>query len=138
MDPSSGQQISELLARAAYALDNKDVPMLMACFDTKACFTLTIGGGEASVFDGAQSIRELMENTLEAQTDIRRHIISNVFCEYSSSDEASVKSYLSLLSTENGESRLLTPGVYSDTVARTGADGGWVITDRQLHLDRAF
>jgi hypothetical protein len=38
--------------------------------------------------------------------------------------------------TENGETRLLTAGVYRDTVRRT--DKGWLLVKRHLDLDSAY
>lgn len=78
-----------------------------------------------------------MRQSMETQTDVRRHVITNIFFEEKPGDtRARVVSDLSLFSTEGGKARLLCTGVYRDVAVRSG--GRWVIADRDLYLDGAY
>ena len=133
------EQIAELLYRSAYALDHKDLDTLAACFHDDARFKLTIDGvADASEFTGLQDIMSLMKGALDVQTDVRRHSISNIWYKSATEETATVVSYLTLMATENGETKLITTGVYTDQVAKSQADGAWVLVDRDLYLDRAY
>ncbi len=134
---SAREDIVELLHRSAYALDQKDLPMLEACFHVDASFTLVIAGvDEPSAFAGRDAIMGLMQGALDAQTDERKHVISNVWYESQTDGEALVVSYLTLMATENGATNLITTGIYRDRVVRT--DTGWVLADRHLTIDRPY
>ena len=134
---SAREEIAELLSRSAFALDQKDLGMLEAGFHADATFTLVIDGvDEPSVFDGREAIMGLMKGALDAQTDVRKHVISNVWYESEGVDEAAVVSYLTLMATENGSTQLITTGIYRDRVSR--ADAGWLVAERHLTLDRPY
>jgi 3-phenylpropionate/cinnamic acid dioxygenase small subunit len=137
MDADAKHQITELLARAAYALDTKNLQMLEAGFAEDANFTLTIEGvAEVSRFEGREAIMGLMKGALDVQTDERRHGISNIFYEQVGKDRATVVSYLTLTATEGGAINLITTGIYTDEVVRQ--NGAWVVKDRSLKLDRPY
>ena len=134
---SAREGIVELLNRSAFALDQKDLPMLEACFHADADFTLVIAGvDEPSVFSGREAIMGLMKGALDAQTDVRKHVISNFWYESEADEEATIVSYLTLMATEHGETNLITTGVYRDRVVREGS--GWLLADRHLTLDRPY
>ncbi len=134
---SAREEIAELLSRSAFALDQKDLAALEAGFHTDASFTLVIDGvDEPSVFAGREAIMGLMKGALDAQTDVRKHVISNVWYESESASEAVVVSYLTLMATENGATQLITTGIYRDRVVR--GDAGWLVADRHLTLDRPY
>ena len=78
----------------------------------------------------------LMTATLDAQTDMRRHTISNFIFEEEGDDRARVLSTVVVTSAENGEIKLVTSGVYDDVVTRT--EDGWQIADRKLKLELGF
>ena len=100
-------------------------------------FNLTIDGvAEASEFNGLEEIMSLMKGALDVQTDVRRHSISNVWYRSFTEEAATVVSYLTLMATEHGETKLITTGVYTDQVTKDGDT--WVLVDRDLYLDRAY
>ena len=139
MDGYAKQQIGELLARSAFALDHQDLPALAVTFHKDAKFTLVIDGvEEPAVFTGRNEILGLMQGAFDQQTDLRRHVISNVFYTQTGETSATVCSYLTLFATENGQTNLITTGLYTDQVAKAGIDGGWVVEDRHLKLDRPY
>ena len=133
--------IGDLLARAAFALDEQQDAMLAACFAEDAVFTLRIAGGDLiGPFEGREGIMGLMRGAWEEQTDKRRHVVSNVF--YPPAVEATVPgavpvvSYLALFATEQGETQLLCTGVYRDEVLVDGTR--CELVRRHLELEKAY
>lgn len=131
-------KISELLNKSSYALDERKLEMLEDCFADDAVMSLRIEGGDLiGPFDGQEAIMKLMKDSVDAQTDQRRHISSNLFFQEEVGEEvAKVVSYLSLFATKNGEITLLTTGVYQDEVARVA--GEWKIKKRHLELELPY
>jgi hypothetical protein len=129
--------IHELLSRAAYSFDERNMDMLEQCFTADASMLVNITGtGEVGPFQGREAIMQLMTDTLAAQTDVRRHVISNFFFESEGKKVASVVSNLVVFSVENGEINVIISGIYRDDVAKT--DGDWRIMHRRLVLDLPF
>jgi 3-phenylpropionate/cinnamic acid dioxygenase small subunit len=127
--------IHELLARAAYAYDERDMTMLEGSFAKDASFTMRIAGGDLiGPFEGRDAIMELMANSMNEQTDVRRHVISNIF--FNDNTEPTVVSNLTLIATDKGEVQLLTSGVYYDTLVEQA--GSWCIRQRHIDLDKAY
>ncbi|MFT4873679.1 nuclear transport factor 2 family protein [Congregibacter sp.] len=128
--------IQEVLARAAYGYDEKALDILEACLSPDAVFSIQVQGGDViGPFEGRDAIMGLYKQSMEQQTDQRRHVISNVFV-MTDSDEPEVISNLSLIATEDGKTGLLTAGVYRDQLRRNTT--GWQIVKRHLDLDNAY
>lgn len=136
IDAEQKLAVHELLSRASLCYDLKDLDGLMACFAPDATMAVRIVDENAGSFVGREAIREMMRNTIQVQTDVRRHVISNVLFEESDDERARVVSYLTLLATENGELRVLATGTYRDVVVHT--EGQWLLAERDLHLDRSY
>ncbi len=131
------QAISELLSRAAFAYDEKDIEMLSASFSVDAQFTMRIADGDLiGPFEGREGIMKLMIDSMDQQTDKRRHVISNIFFESSQDNNVSVVSNLTLFATENGEIQLLSAGIYHDSVVKI--NDNWEIYRRHLDLDKSY
>jgi 3-phenylpropionate/cinnamic acid dioxygenase small subunit len=129
--------IHELLGRAALGYDEREVDMLAGCFGQKAEFSMRIAGGDlVGPFVGRDEIMGLMTGSMATQTDVRRHVISNIVFTSSNTDAVEVVSNLTLLATENGNIELLSAGIYRDKV--TLSDGEWRISHRHLDLDKAY
>ena len=129
-------EIHELLSRAAYAYDEREVGMLGACFVEQASFSMRIGGGDLiGPFESKSDIMGLMTGSMSEQTDVRRHVISNIFFEVADGDIV-VISNLTLMATENGDIQLLSSGIYRDQVIKE--NGQWCISNRYLELDKPY
>lgn len=129
--------IHELLSRSAYALDERAAEPLAATFAQQGSFSLRIAGGDLiGPFEGREGIMELMTGAWAEQTDLRRHVVSNIFFDGEEQGNPVAVSNLTLFATEDGEIQLLTAGVYRDVVTRI--DGSWVILRRHLELDRPY
>lgn len=142
MKAASKLEIHELLARSALALDERDVPALRATFARKATLSIVIGDGEQRTkgapvtFEGRDAIMGLMTGSMEEQTDLRRHVISNVIFESCSVAEARVVSYLLIYAIEKGGIRCVSSGIYRDLVVRKKR--GWKIAERLIDLDLPY
>jgi 3-phenylpropionate/cinnamic acid dioxygenase small subunit len=137
LDVKEKLAIHELFARAAYGLDERNLDMLKQSFATDAEMTLRIAAGDLiGPFVGQDGIMSLMKDALEAQTDKRRHVISNIFFESEQADKATVVSNLTLMATHNGEISLLSAGIYHDQVVKVGAE--WKLWRRHLELDKSY
>lgn len=94
------------------------------------------GVGDVGPFEGREAIMKLMSDTLAAQTDVRRHVISNFMFEDEAEESATVLSSVVVFSVENGAIDVIISGIYRDQVVRK--DGEWRIQDRHLDLDLPF
>lgn len=129
--------IHELMGRAAFALDERDLETLQASFATDAVMSVQIAGGDPlGPFDGREAIMGLMKDSMAQQTDQRRHVVSNLFIDDSDAHQPRVTSYLTLFATENSAVRLICTGVYRDEVRRE--NGSWVLARRHLDLEAPF
>ena len=137
MDALQKFEIHELLNRAAYSFDEHDIEMLEDCFAEDATMLVNIADGQVfGPFEGREAIMALLKGTLDAQTDTRRHIISNFVFESTDVEAATVISQIVLVAAENGEIKLITSGIYRDVVRLI--DGRWQIADRLLNLELGF
>jgi hypothetical protein len=129
--------INELMGRAAYAFDIRDLGMLEKCFTSDAVMSVQIKNGDAyGPFDGREAIMGLMAGALDAQTDTRSHMISNILYESEGNKHATVLSNVVVSAVENGKIALITSGIYRDAVIKN--DDGWQIANRHLDLDLPF
>ena len=137
MKSSDKLAIHELLSRVAYAFDERQLDVLEQCYSADASMLIDITGvGEVGPFEGREAIMQLISDTLAAQTDVRRHVISNFFFESEKKKAARVVSSLVVFSVENGEISVIISGIYRDDVVRK--DGVWRINHRRLDLDLPF
>ena len=128
--------IHELLSRAAYAYDERKIGLLEACFAEQASFSMRIAGGDLiGPFESKSGIMDLMTGSMEEQTDVRRHVISNIFFEVAA-DKIVVISNLTLIATENDDIQLMSSGIYRDQVIKE--NGEWFIVSRYLELDKPY
>ena len=129
-------EIHELLSRAAYAYDEREIGILETCFAEQASFSMRIAGGDLiGPFEGKSGIMGLMTGSMEEQADVRRHVISNIFFEVTDGKTV-VISNLTLMATENEDIQLLSSGVYRDHVIKENEH--WCIADRYLELDKPY
>ena len=137
MKSSDKLAIHELLSRVAYAFDERQLDVLEQCYSADASMLIDITGvGEVGPFEGREAIMQLISDTLAAQTDVRRHVISNFFFESEKKKAARVVSSLVVFSVENGEISVIISGIYRDDVVKSDED--WQISNRHLDLDLPF
>lgn len=137
IDAAAKLAIHELLARSAYALDQRDLAMLESCFAPDADLILEIAGGSGPLrFEGRAEIMGLMRDSMRTQTDQRRHVTTNTLVLGEEGGEVSLVSNLTLTAVQDGVIQLVTSGLYRDRVRREGSR--WVIAERRIELDRPY
>lgn len=127
-----------LLGRASWGYDEADPDLIASCFTEDARMSLRVGrdGQLVGPFEGRDAIRKLHADSMAAQTDQRRHNLSNLWVDKETADEATVVTNLTLLSIENGAVQVLSSGWYRDQLVHR--DGGWLIADRYVYLDLPY
>jgi 3-phenylpropionate/cinnamic acid dioxygenase small subunit len=129
--------IGDVLHRVAFGFDQRKLGMIEASFAENATMSMRIADGELiGPFEGRSAIMQLMNDTLAVQEDQRRHVISNILIDSGEGNTHSVSSYLSLLSIENNQIKVISSGIYSDKI--TQVNGEWKLTKRHLDLDVAY
>lgn len=133
MNTNDKLEIKELLARAAFGLDQGDWDLLKSCFAEDAVLSIRIKNADLiGPFEGRDKIVQNSINIHEQQTDQRRHIISNTF--FTSSNM--VTTNVTITSVENDRTSLVCTGIYNDEVV--SVNGEWMISKRQINLDSGF
>jgi hypothetical protein len=137
MNPIDILAIHEVLARAVSGLDQRNVALMEQCFTVDATFELEIKGAEAiPPFVGRNAIMKLMSDSMNAHSEDRRHVVSNIYFESESAESASVVSSLVAFQAEHGKIGVMTSGLYRDQLRKF--DGKWQIARRHLALDVPF
>lgn len=135
---SARAELENVLGRASWGYDENDVDLIAAQFTEDAVMTLQIGrdGDPIGPFDGRAAIATMHADSLAAQTDQRRHNLSNVTVVEESPDTATTTANLTLLSIENGQLRTISSGWYRDEFRRE--DDVWRIARRHIYLDLPY
>ncbi len=134
MDIADKLAVHELLGRSAYALDERELETLADCFAADARLTLRIAGGDlVGPFEGREGIMKLMTDSMAAQQDQRRHVVTNAFFAAEEADAAEVVSNLTLLSVSEGRVQTISCGLYRDRAIRDG--DRWRLATRHIELD---
>ena len=99
-----------------------------------ATATIHIAGVDDPIgpLDGRDAIVTFFGDILDAQTDQRRHVITN----FRRLGGDRVNAYLTLIVTDAGETVIKSAGIYEATVAEE--DGALKLSSFVLSLDRGF
>ncbi|MFG2730389.1 aromatic-ring-hydroxylating dioxygenase subunit beta [Streptomyces canus] len=129
--------IQDLLSRYGWLHDERRFDELGSCFTDDARYTMHIGqdqtiGPRIGRLDIVEQIRQFKE----AQNDQRRHVISNFMFMEHLPEEATVRSYVTVLASAGGSTGIVTAGWYLDKVVST--PDGWRIAEKTLQLDNGF
>jgi len=128
--------ISELLAKASFAYDQRDLDLLESCLCDDASISFRIGGGDmAGPYEGRETVMGVYRGAMESQSDVRRHVVSNMMLT-PKDNGVDVVSNLTLFATQDSVTKLLTAGLYYDTVRQES--GEWRIAKRHVELDSAY
>ena len=128
--------IENLLNRYSLAFDTADLETLEDVFVEDATFSMVIAGGDRIAFGPRDGIMKLMRDSLEAQTDQRRHINSNLLVDDEANGVTRTRHYLTLVGTENGAINLLSAGLYSAEIVEQ--DGALRFKSLHVDLDKAY
>jgi hypothetical protein len=131
------QAISEILGKLGWAYDTGHLEYFETIYASDSRFTLSIAGkGQVGDYRSLDTIMGLYRGAKAAQTDQRRHCVSNIFFAEETATAATVISYLTLLATQDGVTKTLATGMYTDKFALVA--GAWKIKHRDLALDAPY
>lgn len=131
------QAITEILGKLGWAYDSGHLDYFETVYASDSRFTLSIAGkGQVGDYQSLDTIMGLYRGAKAAQSDQRRHCVSNIFFSEATDTTATVISYLTLLATQDGVTRTLATGVYTDRFQRVG--GAWKLKHRDLALDAPY
>jgi SnoaL-like domain len=131
------QAITEILGKLGWAYDTGHLDYFESIYGKDSRFTISIAGkGQVGDYQSLEVIMGLYRGAKAAQTDQRRHCVSNIFFAEETEKTATVISYLTLLATKDGVTKTLATGVYTDKFALVA--GTWQIKHRDLSLDAPY
>lgn len=129
--------IHELLAKYGSCFDSGDAQGAASVFTGDGVMTLSIGDqGEVARFEGRDAIQAMLKGASDAQApgEQRRHHVSGV--RISGGGPYRVDSVILVTRAVGGKMDILTSGVQTDTIVRSG--GGLALSKRALHVDVPF
>ncbi|MGH3495549.1 MAG: nuclear transport factor 2 family protein [Sciscionella sp.] len=130
-------KIADLWAGYGAANDLHDGELMESCFTEDASFTIHIAGADSvGPLQPREKVLEFITGAVSAQTDQRRHVLTNFRYFDDEEPRARVGAYLSLVVTDNGQTVTKSAGVYDAEVVLT--DGQWRFRSMVLSLDSPF
>jgi hypothetical protein len=101
--------IATLLARYGAGNDKRDLGIIESCFTEDATCTIAIAGGDTyGPLTSRPAILEFFGAALGAQSDRRRHVVTNIAVL----DDTHVDAYLTLIVTDEGKTEVKSAGIY--------------------------
>jgi len=135
--PADRLAIAELIARYAWASDERDAEALGNCFEEDGALEVQDAGGKppTAVQGRAQIVTWVRARHAAefARGDIRRHISSALAIDAEAEDRAIARSYVHVLVADGTGLRVAAFGTCIDQVARRG--GAWRIVRRRVKID---
>jgi 3-phenylpropionate/cinnamic acid dioxygenase small subunit len=131
-------KIADLWGDYGAGNDQRDFDLLESCFTEDASFTVHIAGGDTvGPLQPRKDVTEFFRAALGAQTDRRRHVLTNFRYLEEGADRAQVAAYLSLIVTDlQGATVTKSAGVYDTEVVLD--QGSWRFRSVVLDLDAPF
>lgn len=128
--------VQQTLARYAFALDHGDLAALEGVLTEDATWTITVvGEAESGPFVGRAAVLDFVRDATEAQTEQRRHNLTNMVFHRADAGTAVVWAYLMLTSNAGGSPAVISTGFYTFTLRL--AEGEWRIAKLLVGLDSA-
>lgn len=127
--------IIEALNSYAWGYDSNDMDMFGNSFTKDAVYTIELANG--TVLDpvvGRNTIVDTYGAARKADTDQKRHRISNVVFLKLEESYAKVMSSVLVTSAENSQLKFVTSGKYIDELVKE-SDGAWRIETKYCWLD---
>ncbi|GGO20506.1 hypothetical protein GCM10010116_41170 [Microbispora rosea subsp. aerata] len=129
--------IENVLSRYSLAYDENDMEEMADCFTEDAVLTMRIQDGDLiGPFEGREAIVKLMEDSLAAQNDRRRHLTTNLIVRETGDGTATAVSYLTLIAIQDQKLNVLSTAKYDDELVRR--DGVWRLSRRHIALDLPY
>ena len=130
-------KITDLWGDYGAGNDQRDFGLLESCFTEDASFIVHIAGGDTvGPLAPRTDVMEFFRAALGAQTDRRRHVLTNFRYLQESADRALVVAYLSLVVTDQGTTVTKSAGAYDTEIVLD--QGSWRFRSVILDLDAPF
>jgi len=129
--------VAELFAAYAAANDLRDAGLIGECFTPEGAFTLHIAGADTiGPLQPRDAFLEFFGQAFAAQSDQRRHVVTNLRLLDDGETSARAEAYLTLIVTDGGHTALKSAGRYDAEVVREAE--GWRFRALTLYLDSPF
>jgi 3-phenylpropionate/cinnamic acid dioxygenase small subunit len=129
--------VQQLLGEFAWGLDTQSPDAVLACYEPDARYSITtVDGATIGPYDGHDAIRAHLEGSIGAQTDVRRHVVTNIRVGETLDGVTRVGAYLSLMVTDAQVLRATATGVYTFHVKE--GDGVLRFVESNVTLDGGF
>lgn len=126
--------IEQLFADYAWAIDTRNWSLLEQVFDPDVEVAIAITGGQPfGPLHGRDNVIAALRDSVNAQTDRRRHVVTNIRLD---EDASSATAVLSLLVIDAGRLETRTSGCYRARVVRD--DKQFRFSSLHLTLDLPF
>jgi|ERR1700744_884233 len=128
--------VQRTVNRYAFAFDQRDLATLREVMTADVEWAATVADQAAyGPFVGLAAVMDYMTAAMSAQTDQRRHVLTNPVLRSCADGQARLDAYLTLMSAAHGRSSVLTTGFYSFWLRLENAE--WRIERLHLGLDTA-
>ncbi|NKB39320.1 MAG: hypothetical protein GKR93_19485 [Gammaproteobacteria bacterium] len=135
---SSRDAIEQLFADYAWPLDTGEWDGFEDYFTEDVNVSVSIAGEQVmGPLLGREIVAETLSGAAKAQTDVRRHVISNLRLKPVNDNEVEATAILTLLVVDEGELNVRSSGLYLTQIVQ-GDDDKWRFKEMQIALDLAF
>ena len=116
------QLILEAMSKYTWGYDAGEFDLLRDSFTENATSGGKVSGTDVTwgPMKGREEIATVLEGIRKAQTDQRRHCVSNFQFVSQTDTTATYRCSLNLIATENGQSKLITGGYYEVDAVKEG------------------
>jgi len=130
--------IEQLFAEYTWPLDTKEWDGFDELFTDDISVTVSIAGVQVmGPLQGKDAVLDALAGAAKEQTDVRRHVISNLRLKPINDEEVDATAILTLLVVDEGKLELKSSGLYLTRIVR-GDDEKWRFREMQIALDVAF
>ena len=134
---ASRDDLHELFGAYGAANDLRDTALIGECFTAEGTFTLHIAGADTiGPLGPRDAVLDFFEQAFAAQSDQRRHVVTNLRLLEDGEDAARAEAYLTLIVTDEGATQLKSAGRYDAEVVLEAE--GWRFRALTLFLDSPF
>ena len=130
-------RIAELFADFSWANDTHDHDLFDAILTDDIGLTIKIAGEVAvGPLESKPTVTAFFKEALDAQTDTRRHVVSNLRVLEADDEVVHARAYLTLMVTDGGVLTPTSTGVYDARISVAGEEPR--LAEFEIALDRPF
>ena len=131
---SEAGEIRNTLYRLAWGGDQRDLQCLRDGYTADARWVRQVTEDQVETVDGLEAILARSQEVWSKNPGAKnRHVISNVFIQRETEDEAEVTSYKTMIRNVDGKAVIASTGWYRDLMVKQA--GAWKVKDRYITQD---